>query len=93
MRASEVAHLRLDDDDWRGGRLLVRNGKSAGPRVLPLLVDVGEAIARYLRKARPAGRGEAVLFRRCLPPPGPLSALAVGCVARRALRRSEFWRH
>lgn len=89
LRASEVAHLRLDDFDWRGGRLQVRSGKSDCPRVLPLLADVGEAIVRYLRGARPVGRGEAVLFWRCLPPPGPLSAVAVGCVARRALRRAQ----
>lgn len=89
LRASEVAHLRLDDVDWRGGRLLIRSGKSDSPRVLPLLVDVGKAVVRYLRLVKPDERGEVALFRRCLPPPGPLSAHAVGCVARRALRRAQ----
>jgi len=49
LRRGEVAGLRLDDIDWRGGEILVR-GKGGRQDVLPLLVDVGEAIVSYLRR-------------------------------------------
>jgi integrase/recombinase XerD len=52
LRASEVATLRLDDLDWRAGQVTVR-GKGARVDELPLPVDVGEAIAVYLRHGRP----------------------------------------
>jgi integrase len=53
LRAGEVAQLTLDDIDWRAGELLVR-GKGARVDRLPLLQDVGQALAEYLQKARPA---------------------------------------
>jgi integrase/recombinase XerD len=51
MRASEVVSLELDDLRWRTGELVFR-GK--GPRLdhLPLLADVGRALAEYLRHDR-----------------------------------------
>ena len=52
LRAGEVAGLELDSIDWRAGEIVVE-GKSRRPERLPLLVDVGEAIAAYLRDGRP----------------------------------------
>jgi site-specific recombinase XerD len=49
LRASEVAGLRLDDVGWRAGELVVR-GKGGRVDSLPLPVDVGEALASYLRR-------------------------------------------
>jgi integrase/recombinase XerD len=49
LRRGEVAGLGLDDIDWRGGEILVR-GKGGRQDVLPLPVDVGEAIVSYLRR-------------------------------------------
>jgi len=49
LRAGEVAGLWLDDVDWRHGELLVR-GKGGRQDVLPLPVDVGEALVAYLRR-------------------------------------------
>jgi integrase/recombinase XerD len=40
LRAGEVAAIRLDDVDWRGGAILVR-GKGGRHDLLPLPVDVG----------------------------------------------------
>ena len=57
LRAGEVAAVSLDDIDWRAGLLLVR-GKGSRQDVLPLPVDVGEAIVSYLRyRPRCASRG------------------------------------
>jgi site-specific recombinase XerC len=50
LRAGEVAALCLDDIDWRAGEVVVR-GKGDRRERLPLPEDVGEALARYLRRA------------------------------------------
>ena len=51
LRASEIISLELGDLRWRAGEIVVR-GK--GPRLdhVPLLADVGEAVARYLHTDR-----------------------------------------
>jgi integrase len=53
LRAGEVAHLRLDESNWRAGEVRV-HGKGGRLDVLPLPADVGEAMAAYLLHARPA---------------------------------------
>ena len=62
LRACEVAALRLPDIDWRAGRITV-HGKGQRVDQLPLPVDVGAAIAAYLRHARPRTDRREVLLR------------------------------
>lgn len=62
LRAGEVAQLGLDDLDWRQSQLLLRAPKNRRQRRLPLSAELGQAIASYLRRARPAGATRA-LFR------------------------------
>lgn len=52
LRAGEVAALKLSDIDWEDGELRVC-GKGGREARLPLPTDVGEALANYLRSARP----------------------------------------
>ncbi len=66
LRAAEVAGLQLSDIDWRAGELVVR-GKGRRDERLPLPVDVGEAIATYLRQARPETTSRAVFVTRFAP--------------------------
>jgi site-specific recombinase XerD len=54
LRPGEVAELHLEDIDWRGGTVHLRTRKTRRGAVLPLPRDAGRAIARYLRKSRPA---------------------------------------
>jgi integrase/recombinase XerD len=51
LRPPEVIALQIDDIDWRSGELVVR-GKGARHDRLPLLPDVGEALADYIRLDR-----------------------------------------
>lgn len=86
LRAGEVARLRLDDIDWRAGELVVR-GKRGREDRLPLPADVGEAIATYLRRGRPAStRRELFLCARA--PYGPIASGTVRSTVRRACRRA-----
>ena len=88
LRASEVAHLALDDLDWVNGRVRIVAGKSGAERSLPLLQEVGEALAAYLR-SRGHVDGLSFVFLGAKPPhPRPLTAAAVTGIAQRALRRA-----
>ena len=53
LRASEVAAIKLEDLDWQEGTLKIGGGKSRRGDLLPLPVLTGQAIAQYLRHARP----------------------------------------
>lgn len=66
LRASEVVSLRLDDIDWSAGTFLVR-GKGSRREVLPLLDDIGRALANYLADGRPACDSRRVFVRLCAP--------------------------
>jgi site-specific recombinase XerD len=52
LRAAEVVAMRLDDIDWEAGEMVVR-GKGLRQDRLPLPHDVGQALATYIRSARP----------------------------------------
>lgn len=51
LRAAEVIAIQLDDIDWRAGELLVRGKGKLHDRV-PITVEVGDALSRYLREER-----------------------------------------
>jgi integrase/recombinase XerD len=86
LRRSELAGLRLDDIDWRAGELVVR-GKGVREDRLPLPTDVGEAIAAYLQRGRPASGGREV-FLQARAPFEPIAAGTVSSTVRRACRRA-----
>ena len=69
LRACEVGFLELEDIDWTTGTLTIR-GKGSKVCKLPLPHDVGEAIAAYLRKDRPAVPGRRVFLRLHRSPHG-----------------------
>jgi integrase/recombinase XerD len=86
LRASEVAALKLDDIDWRAGELMVR-GKGAREDRLPLPVDVGSAIAAYVKRGRPPSDRREV-FLRARAPFWPIASGTVASTVRRACRRA-----
>ena len=51
LRAVEVIAIQLDDIDWRAGELIVR-GKGKLHDRLPITIEVGGALSRYLREER-----------------------------------------
>ncbi len=86
LRAREVAGLGLDDIDWRAGEVVVL-GKGGREDRLPLPSDVGEAIASYLRRGRPASDRREV-FLRARAPFWPIAPGTVASTVRRACRRA-----
>lgn len=73
MRAGEITALRLDDLDWRNEVIRVRHSKTGATSYLPLLAAVGDAVLRYLQKARPATVFREV-FISCYAPYRPFQA-------------------
>ena len=85
LRAGEVAAIGLDDVDWRAGLLLV-HGKGSRQDVLPLPVDVGEAVVSYLRR-RPRCACRALFLRVNAPLQG-LNRSTIGSIVREHCRRA-----
>ncbi len=87
LRSGEVAHLELDDIDWKAGQVSVR-GKRGRQTALPLPPDVGRAIANYLRRGRPHSTSRRVFLRGKAPIRGFLSQCAIGSIIRHRLLRT-----
>ena len=56
LAPSDIRQLTLDDINWRGARIDIRQMKTGRPLALPLLPDVADALSAYLRDGRPARR-------------------------------------
>lgn len=89
LRGGEVAGLNLDDINWEAGEVLVR-GKSAREERLPLLPEVGQALARYLKEDRPACACRRVFLRIKAPRQGFASSVAICDILRRAMSRVDL---
>jgi site-specific recombinase XerD len=87
LRASEVAHLRLEDIDWKKGTILLPMGKLRRGSVLPLTEKVGQAITDYLRKERPRTSNRAVFVRHVAPYDVPIGSGVVRRAVREAYQR------
>ena len=82
LRGQEVTALRLDDIDWRAGRILIR-GKGGQLDHMPLPVDVGEAIVLWIRNGRNGPSRHVFVSVR--PPYRPFAS---SMTIRRALRQA-----
>jgi len=87
LRRGEVARLELRDLDWRAGEIVIR-GKGDRQERLPQPADVGEAVAGYLRRGRPASAEGRCLFIRVKAPHRPLTPGGVTNVVVAAGRRA-----
>ena len=87
LRCGEIAAMTLDDIDWHAGTLLV-HGKGNRHDELPLPVDVGSALADYLRFGRPAAAPSRAVFLRVRAPLRALSGGSASNAVARAARRA-----
>lgn len=88
LRSGEVAVLELSDIDWRAGEIVVR-GKGNRVERLPLPVDVGEALAGWIRRGRPRCETRRV-FTRVRAPHRGLSVGGVGNLVKAAALRADL---
>ncbi|MBV9416377.1 MAG: tyrosine-type recombinase/integrase [Solirubrobacterales bacterium] len=89
LRPGEVANLCLEDIDWRGGSVRLRERKTRQGAVVPLPRDAGRAIVAYLREERPVTEERRVFVKLHGAARGqPLSGNTVSAVVVRALERA-----
>ena len=81
---ARLVALELDDIDWRAGEIVVR-GKGLRHDRLPLLPDVGAAMAAYLRRDRPHSPTRQLFVRMKAPRRGFAGPSTVTTIVRRAL--------
>jgi site-specific recombinase XerD len=86
LRAGEVVTLELGDIAWRSGEILVR-GKGQQRDRLPLPLDVGEALALYLRQDRGENASRRVFLRLNAPRKELTGPASVGHIVRKLLAR------
>ena len=86
LRAGEVVSLEMDDLRWRSGEIVVR-GKGRLLDHLPLIRDVGEALASYIHD-RGVSSSRRVFLRTWAPRVGLTGPAAVGHIVRKALSRA-----
>lgn len=89
LRAGEIAALELDDIRWRSGEIVV-HGKGQMVEHMPLLSDVGEALAIYLQEDRGASLSRRVFLRMWAPRIGLTGPAAIGHIVRLAFARAKF---
>lgn len=85
LRRGEIALLTLNDLDWVGERIMVTRSKQRRIQYYPLVVEVGNAILRYLREVRPSCAHRA-LFLSLAAPIRPLSACSITPIVRARLK-------
>lgn len=87
LRACEIVGLTLDDVHWQAGEITIQ-GKGNRSALLPLPPDVGQAIADYLKKDRPAVSTRHVFIRMRAPRRGFANSEAISTIVARALKRA-----
>ena len=87
LRGGEVVALTLDDIDWEAGYISIC-GKGGQRTTLPLPVDVGEAIAAYLKNSRPSSANRHLFLRARAPAVGFRGPVAISSLVMHALRRA-----
>jgi len=87
LRAKEITTLSLDDVNWSEGILLIR-GKGGREDRMPLLAEVGSALASYLQRRRKTSCRS--MFLRHRAPYTPLGTSAILCIVRRACERAQL---
>jgi site-specific recombinase XerD len=87
LRACEVASMELEDIDWSAGRLDVR-GKGGHRIQLPMPVEVGRAIAAYLRQGRQQCSSRRVFLRTKAPFRGFQRSCGIGSIVSRHVKHA-----
>jgi site-specific recombinase XerD len=88
LRASEIIAFELDDVHWQSAEIVVR-GKGGFQDRLPLVHDVGDALATYLRD-RQSCACRQVFIRTRAPIRGFTNPSTVSTIVRRALERASL---
>ena len=88
LRAGEIAHLKINDINWRAGTITLKGTKSLRQDVLPLPMETGQALADYLQHERPFTPHPAVFVRKLDAQDHVMTSMAVQKVLKHACQRA-----
>jgi site-specific recombinase XerD len=90
LRAGEIAHLMINDIDWRAGTVMLRGTKSLRQDIMPLPMETGQALADYLQHERPATRNPAIFVLHKEGQDYPITSTAIQKVIKRDCCRVDL---
>jgi site-specific recombinase XerD len=67
LRSIDIIHLKLEDIHWKSQTIEIVQAKTNQPLVLPLLTEVGNAIADYILNGRPFSQQPFIFLRSQAP--------------------------
>ena len=67
LRSIDIVNLKLGDIQWKRNTIEIVQAKTGTPLVLPLLTDVGNAIADYILNGRPDSQQPYIFLRTQAP--------------------------
>ena len=67
LRSIDIVNLKLEDIQWKSNTIEIVQEKTDTPLVLPLLTDVGNAIADYILNGRPDSQQPYIFLRTQAP--------------------------
>jgi site-specific recombinase XerD len=67
LRSIDILNLKLEDIHWQSNTIEIVQAKTGTPLVLPLLTEVGNAIADYLLNGRPTSPQPYIFLRSQAP--------------------------
>jgi integrase/recombinase XerD len=85
LRGVEAVQVRLDDVEWRAGKIHVRARKGGRHSVYPLTPTVANALIAYLKDGRP-GSSHREIFLTQYAPFRPMQTVAVRHVLKKYLK-------
>lgn len=86
LRRGEVGNLKLENIDWRLGRISLIQSKTGAGLTLPLTDEVGASLVDYLQHGRPGWPFREIFLRVCAPA-GPLGPQGVSYAFRSRAKR------
>jgi integrase/recombinase XerD len=86
LRNQEIRKLRLNDIDWRSGKIHLLKTKSQRERILPLTKEVGDSLVDYLLHGRPQSKLPNVFLRHLTPVGVIISTHGVGNIVGKYLK-------
>jgi integrase len=79
LRGEDIVSMKLSDIDWRSNEVSIIQSKTGGHIILPLLPEVGNAVADYILNARPHSDSSYIFLRHRKPHSwlgnGPIGAI------------------
>lgn len=67
LRASDIVNLKISDINWKDPSIQFMQQKTKSELVLPMPVEVGNAIFNYLTKGRPEAESKYIFLRSAAP--------------------------